>query len=49
MVEPSSTSALLVVVIDGLGVGVQLLLSSVSGSPGDEPLFGSGPINVEYE
>lgn len=49
MVEPSSISALLVVVIDGFGVGVQLLLSSVSGNPGDEPLLGSGPINVEYE
>lgn len=47
--EPSSISGLLVVVIDGFGVGVQLLLSSVSGNPGDEPLLGSGPMNVEYE
>lgn len=49
VVEPSSISGLLVVVIDGFGVGVQLLLSSVSGNPGDEPLLGSGPMNVEYE
>lgn len=47
-VEPSSTSApvLLVVVTGGFDVGV--LLSNVNGSPG-ELLLGTGPINVEYE
>lgn len=38
----------LVVVVVINGVDVQLLLSNVSGNPGDEPLLGSGPMNVEY-
>lgn len=33
-------------VVGGFGVGVQLLLSNVSGRPGDEPLLGTGPITM---
>jgi hypothetical protein len=33
-------------VVDGFGVGVQLLLSNVNGKPGDDPLLGTGPITI---